>query len=91
MKHQETSINNPAPKPTTSERGQNPAAEVDTMPAQGGEGGSQQSGQQGAQGSQGKQGTDKANPTANEIMNEQVSPQDEQGNRDQSDKPHIGG
>jgi len=30
-------------------------------------------------------------PTPNEIMNEQVSPRDEQGNRDQSDKPHIGG
>ncbi|RZT35456.1 hypothetical protein EV147_3898 [Cupriavidus agavae] len=29
--------------------------------------------------------------TPNEIMNEQVSPHDEQGNREQSDKPNISG
>ncbi|CAG2148420.1 hypothetical protein [Cupriavidus plantarum] len=68
MKHSESSIRHPAPKPTQSERGQNPAAEADADGAPG-----------------------KGKPTSNEIMNEQSSPRDEQGNRDQSDKPHVSG
>ena len=86
MKHQETSINNPAPEPTTSERGQNPSAEADTAPA-----GTQNRAIGEQNGKQSDKQADKPGPTANEIMNEQVSPRDEQGNRDQSDKPHIGG
>lgn len=74
MKHQETSINHPARKPTTSERGQNPSADADTASSAG----------------EPKRDADRK-PTPNEIMNEQASPPDEQGNRDQSDKPHVSG
>lgn len=82
--------------PLEQERGQNPAGEADTLPsesqraesgrqAQQGQPGNQQGGQQAGQ--QGK----KPGVTPNEIMNEQVSPPDEQGDRMQSDRPHIGG
>ncbi|MBO4123429.1 hypothetical protein J5T34_22105 [Cupriavidus gilardii] len=82
--------------PLEQERGQNPAGEADTLPsesqraesgtqAQQGQPGSQQGGQQAGQ--QGR----KPGVTPNEIMNEQVSPPDEQGDRTQSDRPHIGG
>ncbi len=85
--------------PLEQERGQNPAGEADTLPSesQRAESGTQaqqdqpgsQQGQQGGQqaGQQGK----KPGVTPNEIMNEQVSPPDEQGDRMQSDRPHIGG
>lgn len=93
MKHQDVSINHPAQKPTTSERGQNPSAQADTAaPGAGttaGQTGQQARPAQSAQGSQQQGG--KPAPTPNEIMNEQVSPRDEQGDRPQSDKPHVGG
>lgn len=78
MKHEETSSRNPARKPTNSER-QMPSSDADVIPGAKSEatgpGAAQRRGQ----------------PTPNEIMNEEVSPRDEQGNRDQSDKPHVSG
>ena len=78
MKHEETSSRHPARKPTHAER-QNPSTDADVIPRDkskaGGPGATRRRDQ----------------PTPNEIMNEQVSPRDEQGNRDQSDKPHISG
>lgn len=82
--------------PLEQERGQNPAGEADTLPsesqraesatqAQQGQPGNQQGGQQAGQREK------KPGVTPNEIMNEQVSPPDEQGDRMQSDRPHIGG
>lgn len=78
MKHEETSSRHPARKPTNAER-QKPSTDADAIPGRN----PQTKGPGASQG--GKQ------PTPNEIMNEQVSPRDEQGNRDQSDKPHVSG
>ena len=82
--------------PLEQERGQNPAGEADTLPSesQRAESGTQaQQGQPGNQqgGQQAGQQEKKPGVTPNEIMNEQVSPPDEQGDRMQSDRPHIGG
>ncbi|MCA3182859.1 MULTISPECIES: hypothetical protein [unclassified Cupriavidus] len=78
MKHEETSSRHPARKPTNAER-QNPSTDADAIPGDK----SRASGPGAAQRRRG--------PTPNEIMNEQASPRDEQGNRDQSDKPHVSG
>ncbi|WP_006576259.1 hypothetical protein M1D55_06390 [Cupriavidus sp. JZ107] len=87
----------------SQERGQNPAAEADTLPSESNPAGSGAQGQHGqgqGQGQQqggkpgekaGEKSGKKPGPTANEVMNEQVSPPDEQGDRMQSDRPHIGG
>lgn len=70
------------PKPA-SERGQNPSAEADTLPAES-NAPDAPAGQGGAQGKP-------PGPTASEIMNEQVSPRDEQGGRPASDGPDASG
>nr|WP_144826618.1 hypothetical protein [Cupriavidus gilardii] len=62
----------------TSEQGQNPAAQADTLPGK-------------DQGSAGEGSKDGKPKTPGEIMREDVSPQDEQGNRPPSDQPHISG
>lgn len=64
--------------PMTSEQGQNPAAAADTLPKKGG-------------GSEKAEAGEENRPTPNEIMREDVAPQDEQGNRPPSDQPHISG
>lgn len=77
MKHEETSSRHPARKPTNAER-QKPSTDPDAIPARN-------------PGTSGPQASKDRQPTPNEIMNEQASPRDEQGNRDQSDKPHVSG
>lgn len=89
----------PEKGPLSQERGQNPAAEADTLPSEGSPAGRARQAEQGQQGQQGQQQggkpgekpTEKSGVTPNEVMNEQVSPPDEQGDRMQSDRPHIGG
>lgn len=76
MKHEETPSRHPARKPTQSER-QNPSDDADVVP--------------GTSPGTKKPESSTGRPTPNDIMNEQVSPRDEQGNRDQSDKPHVSG
>ncbi|MCT9115667.1 hypothetical protein N6G02_05965 [Cupriavidus gilardii] len=87
----------------SQERRQNPAAEADTLPSESNPAGGGAQGQQGQGQQQGgkpgektgersaEQSGKKTGPTPNEVMNEQVSPPDEQGDRMQSDRPHIGG
>ncbi len=83
----------------SQERGQNPAAEADTLPSESSPADSATQARQGKPGQQGQQqggkpgekSSEKPGVTPNEVMNEQVSPQDEQGDRMQSDRPHIGG
>ncbi|MCG5258871.1 hypothetical protein EM868_04365 [Cupriavidus gilardii] len=94
----------PEKGPLSQERGQNPAAEADTLPSESNPAGSATQAEQGRQGKESQQGqqgqqggkpgakpADKPGITPNEVMNEQVSPPDEQGDRMQSDRPHIGG